>query len=171
MKRLLNVFIDICLLRAGPQDLPASGFLMLWTAVLGLITGTIVIVGDFGGPANALMAQLMDLVLVVVLLRIGLEFTGLQARFVQSATALFGTGVMVNLVSMPLQLMIGEDPAASPLGQIGVLLFLFLAVWAIVIIAHILRYTFQITFLGGSALAILYFFLINGLVQALFLGG
>lgn len=78
MKRLLNVFVDICLLRAGPQDLPASGFLMLWAAVLGLVTGTISIVDDIGGPINALLAQLMDLVLLMVLLRLGLEFKGMQ---------------------------------------------------------------------------------------------
>ncbi|MES9965275.1 MAG: hypothetical protein ABW116_17240 [Candidatus Sedimenticola sp. 20ELBAFRAG] len=171
MKKLLNVFIDICLLRAAPQDLPASGFLMLWAAALGLVTGTVVIVDDFGGPANALLAQLMDLALMMSLLRLGLVLSGKGARFVQSATALFGTGIVVNLVSMPLLLMMGDDPAASPLGGLGVLLFMFLAVWAIVIIAHILRHAFEITFLGGSTIAILYFFLINGLVQALFLGG
>jgi hypothetical protein len=168
VKKLLNVFVDICLLRAAPQDLPASTFLLFVTAVLGVITGTVTIVETFGGVANAFMAQLIDLGLLVLFLKLGLSYRNLTSRFLQSATALFGSGFLVNLVAMPLQLLIDGDPSASLLSEIGVLLYVFLMVWAIVIVAHVFRHTFELRFLGGTVLAIGYFLFLNLVIQVLF---
>jgi hypothetical protein len=168
VKKLLNVFVDICLLRAAPQDLPASTFLLFVTIVLGVITGTITLVETLGGVGNAFMAQLADLGLLVLFLKLGLTYRNLSSRFLQSATALFGCGFLVNLVAMPLQLLIGEDPSASVLAELGVLLYVFLMVWAIVIVAHVFRHTFELRFLGGTILAIGYFLFLNLVVQVLF---
>jgi len=57
--KLLNVFFDICLLRAGPQVLPASSFLLMATAILGLVTGTMVVADAFGDPFSGFLAQLL----------------------------------------------------------------------------------------------------------------
>jgi hypothetical protein len=168
VNKLVNAFVDICLLRAGPQDLPASGFLLVLTAVLGVITGTVVLYDSFGDAGQALMAQLLDLAFMLLFLRLGLSYRRKEARLLQSATAVFGSGVVMNLVSMPVQLLIGNDPAGSVLGELGVLLYLFLLVWVIVVIAHILRHAFEIKFVAGSLLAIGYFLLINWLVQLFF---
>lgn len=168
VNKLINVFVNICLLRAGPQDLPASSFLMLLTAVLGLMTGTVVLGSAFNNPFEALLAQLMDLIFLVLFLRLGLTYKRIEARFLQSATALFGCGVLINIAIMPVQLMMGGDPAASALGQVGVLFFLLLSVWTLVVIAHVFRHTFETNFLAGSMLAIGYFIFINWLVQLFF---
>jgi hypothetical protein len=72
---------------------------------------------------------------------------------------------------MPTQLMIGPDPATAPLGDLGVLLFLILVVWGLVVIGHILRHTFGIRLANGCLIAMGYFLLINWLVQALFVTG
>jgi hypothetical protein len=166
--KLLNIFVDICLLRAGPQDLPASGFLLVVTALLGLLTGALVIVESFGSVFYALLAQLLDLLLLVSLLRTGLAYRGLATRFPQAATALFGSSALINLVTMPVQLLIGEDPSASLGGELGVLFYLFLLVWALVVIGHIVRHSFDIRFSGGILIALAYFLLINWLVQIFF---
>lgn len=171
MKKLLNLFVDICLLRATPQDLPASAFLFLLTAVFGLISGTIVIVGSVGALVPALLAQFFDLALLALMLRLGLFLLKKQQRFFQSATALFGSGVLINLITMPLQLLMGSDPADSLIGELGVLFYLVLMIWSLVIIAHILRHSFDIRFGRGLMLAIGYFLLINWLVQGLFQTG
>ncbi len=168
MGKLLNIFVDICLLRAGPQDLPTSRFLAVIAALLGLLTGALVIVESFGSVLYALFAQLLDLLLLLTLLRIGLVYRRLGARFLQVATALFGSSALINLVTMPLQLLIGEDPSTTLGGELGVLLYLFLLVWALVVIGHILRHAFDIRFSGGILVALVYFLMINWLVQIFF---
>lgn len=171
VKKLLNLFVDICLLRAAPQALPASTFLLLTVAVLSLITGVVVIGNHFANPLLALLAQLLDLAVMALLVGGVLRLQGRLPRFYQSMTALFGSSVLLNLAVMPVQLLIGDDPAKSPMGDVGVLLFLILVVWGLVVIGHILRHTFEMRFSSGLLIAIAYFFVINALVQSLFVTG
>lgn len=168
MKRLINLFVDISLLRAAPQDLPVASFLVTFTLVLNLLTGTVVIVGHFNSVVPALLAQLMDLALLALLVRLALSYQRRSGRFTQAISALFGCGVLINLVAMPLQLMIGDDPRVSPMGGLGVLLYVVLVIWGMVVVAHILRHTFQIRFGNGMLLSIGYFMLINWLVTLFF---
>lgn len=166
--RLLNVFVDICLLRAGPQDLPGSGFLLLLTALLSLLTGTLTIVGTFGSLGSALAAQVLDILLLLGLLRMLLQITAKQSRFQQTATALLGTGVLINLAAMPLQIISPGDPTASVATEVSGLFYLFLLIWALVIVGHIIRHAIEIKLAGGIAIALLYFLAVNYLVQSLF---
>ncbi|HXK56931.1 MAG: hypothetical protein KDI74_05210 [Gammaproteobacteria bacterium] len=168
MGRLLNVFVDICLLRAGPQDLPGSHFLVLLTASLSLLTGTLVIVGTFGSLDTALAAQLLDILLLLGLLRLVLQLTGKSARFPQTASALFGSGVLINLVTMPLQLLGSADSPASSGGGLSGLFYLALVIWALVIVGHIIRHTLEIRIAAGIAIALGYFLIVNYIVQSLF---
>ncbi|OQX31149.1 MAG: hypothetical protein B0D96_00640 [Candidatus Sedimenticola endophacoides] len=168
MKRLIYRFVEICLLRAPPQALPASGFLLWLTALLALLSGTLA--GGFrvGGMDTALVAQALELLALALLLRAGLAVRGHRGRFTQAASALFGSVVVINLALLPVQLMMGADPAASFIGQLGVLLFLLLLVWSLVVLAHILRHALDTDFVVGSLFSIGYFLFMNWLVQLLF---
>ncbi len=168
VSKLLNLFVDICLLRAAPQDLPSSVFLMLVTALLGLLSGTVVIIDSFGSLGGALLAQLLDLGLMLGLLRAGLVAAGRGPRFLQTATALLGSGVFINLVTMPLQLLMRGGDAASSGGGVAGLLFLLLTFWVLLVIGHILRHAFEMRLSLGILIALGYFLLINWLVQTLF---
>ena len=168
MAKLLNQFVDICLLRAGPQALPASGLLLVLTGLAGLLSGTLVIISGFGGLMAAFSAQTLDLLLIATLLYVALAVRGLQPRFVQSATALFGCGVLINLAAMPVQLMLSQQEQASPVATLGLLFYLVLLIWAIVVIAHILRHALEVRFAAGMLLSLGYFLLVNWLVQSLF---
>ena len=105
--------------------------------------------------------------LLATLLYIGLSIMKLQARFHQSATALFGTGVLINLLFMPLELVMDEDPSLSLMAELASILILFLVIWALVVMAHIIRHTFDIRFSGGMLIAVAYFLLINWVVVGL----
>ncbi|MCB1857548.1 MAG: hypothetical protein KDI63_04720 [Gammaproteobacteria bacterium] len=168
MRQLLNIFVDMCLLRAAPQDLPASPFLLGMTLLAGLVTGTVVIVETFGGLANALLAQLLDFLLLLSLLWVALGMVRHRARFLQAATALCGSGVVINLVIMPLQLLLTTDPSGSLTGELAVLLYLGLIAWSLVVVGHIVRHAFEFPLWGGILVAMNYFFLANWLIQTLF---
>jgi hypothetical protein len=166
--RLLNVFVDICLLRAGPQDLPASSFLVLVTALLSLLTGTLVIVGTFGSLDTALAAQLLDILLLLGLLKLGLQLTDKSARYLQTAAALFGSGALINLVTMPLQLLESGDPRVSTASELSGLFYLVLIIWALVVVGHIVRHALGIRMAAGIMIALGYFLIVNYIVQSLF---
>ncbi len=142
-------------------------FLLVASALIGLATGTVVIAETFGGLANALSAQLLDLLLLLGLLRGGLGILGKEARFLQTGTAMFGTGALINLVTMPIQLLVDSNPSGSFMHDLGALLYIVLIIWAVVILGHILRNAFEIRLWGGILIALNYFLLINWLIQTL----
>ncbi len=134
---------------------------------MGVLTGTIATIDNFGGLGLALFAQVLDLFLIATLLYIGLTMMSFKARFHQSATALFGTGTLINLLFMPLELMSNKDSPASFMTELASILILFLVLWALVVMGHIMRHTFSIRFSGGMLLALAYFLFINWLVVGL----
>ncbi|MCP3660960.1 MAG: hypothetical protein GY696_00450 [Gammaproteobacteria bacterium] len=168
MQKLINMYVDICLLRAKPQDLPGSMFLVWLTAALGMVSGAVVVVTTMGGVGPALLVSFIDLLLIAVLLRLGLQFTHKIARFEQTLAALFGSAVLINLLTMPIQRMIKQDPSTSIVGDVGLLFYLALVIWALVIMAHIIRHAFDIRFSAGVMISIGYFLLISFLIQSFF---
>ena len=169
MGKLLSVFFDICLLKAGPQALPASSFLLSATALAGLLTGTIVIADAMGNVFTAFMAQLLDLLLLALLLLTMLRLKGLESRFTQAATALFGCGALINLVTLPLPLLAPEEGAGQQAAGPAFFLYLALIIWALVVVGHIFRHAMEIHLVRGILIAVGYFFAVNLAVQMLFL--
>ncbi len=100
MLALLRFFIQLALLRRGPQDLPASPVLLVLLAVFNVLIGTANGVELFGGPRAALGANLLDLVLTMVLLFALLQFKRHVARWQQTASAFFGLGVLAGLIML-----------------------------------------------------------------------
>lgn len=163
---LLALFVDIARLRRGPQELPASGFLLQVVIALSLVVGTISLGVDIGHFGNAMLAQSIDLGCFALLLYGSLSLARKLPRFTQVATAWFGCGVLISLLSLPTSVLIAA-PEGELLWEIGVLLRLVLLVWSIAIGAHILRHAFDTRFGVGLMMALGYFFLVQALVAGL----
>ena len=144
MKPLLQLFWSICLLRKGPEDVPASPVLLkLCLLSYGLI-GLLGLLLMANAEASAAMLQMaIDIVLLVALVFGILNIRGYRARFVQTLTALAGTGTLLGLIFLPL--------APGMRHGIGPLLLLGLMVWNIAIITHILQHALSTS--HGIALA------------------
>ena len=165
--RLLQVIANLCLLQAKPQDLPASRLLFSGTLIAVIIIEIPALWLSLGTPGLALVGALMDAALILLFLRGGLYFLQLETRFLQTATALFGAGAILNLVAIPVhQLLVGAE-AGSGRAMVGGLLFLVLLGWQLAVTGHILRHALSIRWAGGIAIATVYFVLITLLVQQL----
>jgi len=165
--RLFQAFLAICLLRRGPQDLPASRFLFWLTASAGLLLGTLILASDDEPLLNALLAQGLDQLLTGALLYSALSLQRRQGRFLQAGSAIFGSGLLVNLALIPLLLLAAGATPQEPRAQLAGLLFLMLLGWSIVILGHILRHTFDLPFGAGLMLGLGYFLFINQLVSGI----
>ena len=111
MLALVRFFWQLCLLRRGPQDLPASAPLLGLLAVLNVLIGAAGTLAHFGGAPRAFAASLLDALIMAGLVYATLAFAGHRPRLVQVLTAVYGIGVLFGAVFLPLQLLAGNAQA------------------------------------------------------------
>lgn len=149
-----RALVRISLLRNGPQDLPYSGELLGLCVAASLGVGYLVLRGFRLSPTPG-PDLLLTLVFSLAFVYGVLALRGMTNRFIQTATAFFGTDVIVSLVALPvLQLGTGagSQSPVSGLAMIGITL------WNIAIIGHILRHALSASFAFGILIALGYLF-------------
>jgi hypothetical protein len=163
-----KVFLDIVLWRRGPQDLPASGLLFLFTVVAYVAVSAIQLLLLQETGAAWVVFLLFDPLLLTACVWLLLRLYGHPERFLQTATAVFGTGALLSLVVfLPLQLLLQARGGGPQDGLAQVVALLLLGVFALVT-GRILKLGTDSSLFTGVAVALSYFFLINlmlGLVQ------
>jgi len=169
MFQLANFFVDVSLLRRAPQDLPPSMPVFLLVVLLNVVVATIGIADIIPGAA-AMAAAMTDAVIMLVMLRLVLMIQNRSARFVQTATAIFGSGVVLGLIALPLQLTLDPDVQDNQIPVFVSLAYLMLLVWSQLVIAHVLRHALDISFALGVGLALVYSVLSGVTIQTLFIG-
>lgn len=153
MKVLLNYFVDLCLLRAAPQDLPDSSALVGLAFIANVLVGALLIVGARMGPMLSFLESLLEVALMLLVLRTGLTLRRRQARFDQTATAVMGSSSLIGLVALPLlNLGTGEGEGSA----LGAILLLGLIVWSMVVLGHIIRHAFDLLLGQGIIIGVLY---------------
>ncbi|HHW76176.1 MAG TPA: hypothetical protein GX399_03950 [Xanthomonadaceae bacterium] len=157
MLALFNLFLDICLLRKGPQDVPASVPLVKMCLLAYGLSGLLVLLLSTPVPV-ALLQILLDIVLLSGLLYLALTLRRHPKRFEQTLSALTGTGTLMGLLALPLMTWIVRQQAGGDTA-LPSLLLLVLMVWSIAIMAHILRHALDTSIWVGALYALGYTFL------------
>lgn len=150
---LITRFLDICFLRAGPQDLPSSSWLMKLSLVVYFAVATVSQVIEYSLPIS-LAAAIAELVLLLIVVAVLLRLRGFSARFNQTITAISGTGVLISLIALPLvYLASGISPENMNLvDSVTMLLIMFVLLWSLMVTAHIFRNALEIK--AGMAVAL-----------------
>jgi hypothetical protein len=162
--KLLNFFVDICLLRRAPQDLPASQSLLVVVLVVNGLAGIVLGIQTWAGVGVALAATGLDIGVLLGLLWVALQVRGVAPRFTQSATALLGAGVLFTLLAMPLQPLL-DSPEEI---EAGALLYLLLLIWVQLVYGHVLRHALNVSLVAGVALSLAYTLTSAVLIELLF---
>ena len=151
---IVNPFIQICLLRQAPQDLPASGILLAITLTAQTVMSILLLGNASLGAVNAVVWGLLDTVLLVVLTGALLYVSRHIARITQTVTALAGTGAIITFIALPIYGWLhGVDQAAGE-GGFALLLLLILAGWSLAVAGHIFRHALSLpSYFLGLALA------------------
>jgi hypothetical protein len=153
MLRLLKAFLDLALWRITPAQLPASWFLL---AIVSAAVALLEVMGALLPPAQT--ERLLMRVVLSVALPIGfswavLSVTRHRQRFLQTAIALLGIGVLARLALSPLDSVleaIGVDhPAAIPLALLSIVGL----VWYLLACAHIWRAALESGLILGIAIS------------------
>jgi hypothetical protein len=169
LQALIYYFIELCLLRRAPQDLPASPTLLKALVLVYLAVGVLVGTATGEGAGVALLQTLVDAALLLGLLYAGLRWLGRLPRLLQAGSALLGSSALLSLlVLVPLGMASGGED--SELTGVAALLFLALLAWSIVVTGHILRHTLDLALVQGALIAVAYNLLAYSLLGALFSG-
>ncbi|MFI4891350.1 MAG: hypothetical protein ACHQIL_12535 [Steroidobacterales bacterium] len=167
MLRLAKAFWDLALWRISPAQLPASRFLL---ALVTLAAAVLEALGALLPPPQT--ERIISRVALSVALPLAwawsiLYLTRHRQRFLQTAIALLGVGVLAQLVLNPLSSaldVIGMDhPASIPLG----LLSFAGLVWYLLACAHIWRAALESGITLGLSISIGYLVLKVGFEQLL----
>ncbi|MGK0674626.1 MAG: hypothetical protein ABWU16_08220 [Halothiobacillaceae bacterium] len=166
MLALLHQFLAICLLRAGPQDLPVHPRLPIGLAGAYVLVGGMVLASQLSFAEGAAQAGLDALLLAAFVWGV-LRFRGFPERFIQTYAALLGVNLLLTLLSWPLFAMAPLDPASTRLSaaQVGLLLVLL---WTLIAQGQIWRSALEVGAGLGLLLAFAYFMVASLIIAAVF---
>lgn len=166
MLEIIKAFVDICLFRRGPQDLPASSFLLYLT--LGAYAGSnfLLALGTYT-PVTAAMASLADTALLAVLTLSLLYLHGRAARVRQTLAALAGTGTVLAVLALPPIYWLTVQTAQGEL-SFPSLVVLALVVWSLAVIGHIIRHALATRLIVGLVVAMIFYWIAASVQGALF---
>lgn len=167
LRAIVDPFIQICLLRQGPQDLPTSGILLAIALTAHTFMSIVLSNVSLSAP-RALLSGLLDTLLLVVLAGTLLYVQRRNARIIQTVTALAGTGAIITLMAVPLSRWLhGADQAAGE-GGFALLLLLILTGWSLAVAGHIFRHALSVPYFIGLVLAGVFYWISISVFRALF---
>lgn len=171
MKQLLNLFFDICLLRRGPQDVPASVWLLRATLVCYVVLGAVLL--SFSGDPlwRTGVEVVIDLALLSGITWSALSWRRLQARFAQTLTALLGTGVVLYAIDLPVVHWLNVSAVGGRPDPLAVMIWFVLILWGLTVMGHVMRHALQANFALGMLVAVGYFSAETLLFNLVFPGG
>lgn len=167
IKTLCKNTFDVCLLRKGPEDFPASQNLLLWLVVVSFLAtwlALLAVKGVFRGGVDAVINVAVPLIFTRSLLIIIKK----RERFIQSALALLSTNLLISLLGLAFLLILQMLGAVmggfvTPFYSVGVSLVF---TWILLVQGHIFRQAMDKSFWIGILIAILLMFF-NGAVLEL----
>ncbi len=151
----LRIFIDICMLRAKPDDVPSSttllGATLVTYALISLASASILF------PLNkALLYSFANLLVLFIFTHTLLLLRRFPERLTQTLTSLAGTGALFGLAALPFT----HLPELSPV-------LFSLIIWSVAVTAHILSHALSVSFMIGVLASLGYLFVAFAVTGAL----
>ena len=153
---LLQTFFDILLIRKGPEDLPASRFLM-WLAIGASVLLTLITSAALLPPEEVRVDVTLALAAFAAVLYVSIVLVaGCGNRLTQFLTATFGTDALFTAIYLlgylALMATAGEQTANNVMG-----LFFY---WSIAVQGHIIARTIDRHWFIGIAISMVVFVLL-----------
>ncbi|MFK8067864.1 MAG: hypothetical protein AB8D52_06445 [Gammaproteobacteria bacterium] len=155
LKTLFASFMDICLFRRQPQDLPASNFFLGILVMLSIAFGLLLNLINLPFK-HAVLAVILNLSVVAIITQLLLRLHNKSARFNQTLIAQLGTGIVIAIIAAPVIVMLQYAENNNVNAAPGAILWLILFTWELSVSAHILRHALSTSFVQGFMISILY---------------
>ena len=153
MLLIAKYFLDICLFRANAENAPTSQVFMVLTLIVYGLISLLILMVDYSF-AKAISTVLIGLAMMIGFAKAGLWIRSFMDRSRQTITALAGTGIIFDIINLPLVLLSSHFPAEELVfPRFLLLLVLF---WNITVIGHIMRNALSIPFWAGVGISVFY---------------
>lgn len=162
MYQLMVLFFEICILRKGPQDVPASPWLLRLMFVPYLFVNLLILLLD-SSWSQALLQMTAETVLIVGFCYPLLYFSGKTHRFPQTLTTLLGCDVIISLCAIP-----AVASLNTYISEVAYIAMIILMIWHWLVNGHIFRHALDRTLMFGLALAFLYILISTQVMTLLF---
>jgi hypothetical protein len=153
MKHLLGFWLDLCLLRVPPQELPASRWLLGFSLSCYLLLSTLASALSHGF-LDGIQIALLDALLLCGFFMLVLSLLNKPQRIVQTLSALTGAGTVLGIPALLFTAV--SESGGGPDNESLSLLWLLLLFWNLLVTAHIMRYALSSSLAIGFGVALLY---------------
>jgi len=162
-------YIDVCRLKAGPADMPASNKLLKATLLAYFLLGVGISRIDSTWDVSV-VGSMADTLFMIAAIGLMLNFKGLSARYQQTLIALAGAGIILDFIGLPLLLWFNQIDKLEQGTSVAMLLLIALMFWSLMVIAHIFRQALDIK-AGSAAMITIIYTVLSLLVLGLTLSG
>ncbi len=160
-------FVEIALCRKGPQDLPASGFLLgLTLAINGMVLALSIFMFQRTDMLRGALQSLFGLASEFLLVWILLVVFKHRERMLQTITAVLGVDTVINFAFIPLLVSMPSAPGEAEASALQGFLLLGLLVWGVMALGCILRHAVNVPLVSGAAMALAYHIAVYALITA-----
>ena len=147
LRVLLRRLLDIVLLRAGPESLPASSGLLAVIVAVNVAVSAIVTALMSAAPHNWQWQLVVGTVVTLLWFQVAFALVNKPERFVQTTSAFFGAYTLFVPALLPLFVMLlpfieKQDPANPP-PAMPTLLAAALGIWLLIVQVRIVRAAFE----------------------------
>ena len=153
MQQLFKLFWEICLLRKGPQDVPSASVLFWILLTTGLFVDLFMAV-NFVDFQSAILLVITNTLALFAMVAGLLMLFSYRNRIIQTLITLIGTGLIFSVIRIPLMFIFKAMPDHG--GMFG-FVEIFVLIWSLVVVAHILRHALSTEFLLAGMLSFGYF--------------
>lgn len=160
---LVKQFWAICLLRQGPQEIPAAVILLVIGVSLQILISTILSLGHLS-LLQAIPFSLLEVMILGSAVYGLLHLVEHPSRFTQTFTAMLGCSLLIELLTSPFVFwLVLAQQSESGMLLLPMIVVLASALWLLVIYGHILRHALEISLPMG----LLTMFLISAVLGTL----
>ncbi len=162
-------FIDLCLLKAGPSDIPASQWLMKVTLAIYFILTVIVNQLDLSWNTS-LLISVVDILVMIIFVSLVLNLHNLKVRYIQVITALAGSGCVMTIIAFPIIWWFYQVDPEQQAASFAMIIMIALLTWGFIVVAQIFRQALDVQ-LGRAMMVTVAYILISILATGLVMSG
>ncbi|MEM7027308.1 MAG: hypothetical protein AAF410_03665 [Pseudomonadota bacterium] len=171
---LFLAFLNICLFRKKPQDIPASTGLLAYALGAYALTA-VLLLSVTETPVRAFFSAILEVSILGGFIYVLLTLTRKKSRYLQTLTSLYGIGAVLSLIALPVYILLSMYPenqmGQDPIHGFSVLMLACLAIWNLVIMSYVLRHALEAGIFTSFMLAISYMWLMLSISSTFFSSG
>lgn len=162
MYELVLLFFQITIFKKGPQDVPASSFVLKLLLPVYVAVNYLILLMN-GALSTALLQILADFAMILLFCWPLLYVAGRSHRFPQTLAAMIGTDIVLSFLALPAIATLNTQ--ANDLAYFSMLT---LVLWRWLVTGHIMKHALDRSLFFALGLALLYIMLSSQVMAALF---